>query len=119
MSKKKTGAGQYRHYVKIQKNEPTTNAARQQVDDWKPFCERRCKITPISVTDQYLLDANSEVLISHTIRMRNDSKTRLINEGFLVTFQSRLFEVQSAIDPDECRKEIELRVMERSFTREN
>ena len=117
MKKKQRGAGQYRHFVEIKRNEPTTNAARQQVDEWQLFCERRCRITPVIATEQYTLDANSEVLVSHIIRLRNDPKTKQINEGFLVVFEGRSFEVQSAIDPDGYRKEIELRVTERSFSR--
>lgn len=118
----KAGAGRYKNRLEIQRNEPRT-VNRQRVDNWVPYCTRYGSLKPIRAVERYIATSNNEVLISHTIRLRFDSKTRLINEGFRVKYHpdtdlpERYFAVESVIDPDERRKEIELHVVERSFER--
>ena len=121
-AKKRRGAGRYRHKLLIEQNCPKT-VNRQRVDDWRTYVRRSGSLRPLRAVERYINEAHQEVLISHTIRLRFDSKTAAITESHRVVYSpghnlpKRYFAIKSAIDPDERRREIELHVIERAFER--
>lgn len=109
MSKTKTGAGQYRHFVKFQKNEPTTDAARGQVDVWVAFCERRGKRPAAPATREEIIpDANRSVIHTLTMMFRSDSKTRQLTSRHRAIYQNQQYEIESVSDPDGLAQEVQI-----------
>lgn len=113
-------AGTFRHKLIIERNAATT-VNRQKVDNWAEFIPRKGRIIPVKADERQQADAQQEVLITHRIRLRWDTKTSQITDGdrakYLPGFSrpARYFAILSAIDPDETRREIELEVIERTF----
>lgn len=106
-------AGRYKHRVQIEKNEPTKDEqTRQRVDVWVFWFRRRASIKPARAREVFFEDAKRQQLITHTIRMRSDSRTREITPKHRIRFGTRIFEIEGVTYPDERGIELEIQAIE-------
>lgn len=111
-------AGRYRTPIAIERNQRTTEAG-QRVDSWRSWLNRRGSVRAVSARENAQADVQNTVLISHTIRLRSDSQSRLITPGMRVRIEARktprqILHIESVIDIEERGIELELRCVERA-----
>jgi head-tail adaptor len=109
-------AGEYKHRVIIQKNQPTIDSSRRKVDNWILFAPRKARRPAPSRTAPIVItDANRAEMTSVIFRVRYDSLTAQINSNFQLTHNGRTYKIESAVDPDGDGDEIELTCKAREF----
>lgn len=112
-------AGRYRTPITIERSERETDAAGERVDSWKPWLNRRASVKAISAREQQTKDVGNSVLITHTVRLRNDALTRTIRNDMRLRIEWRatprqILHIESVIDIDDRGIELELRCVERA-----
>jgi head-tail adaptor len=112
----KFAAGDYKHRVIIQKNQPTIDASRRKVDNWILFAPRKARRPAPSRTAPILItDANRAEITSVIFRVRLDSLTAQIDSNFQLVHNGQVYKIESAVDPDGDGDEIELTCKAREF----
>ena len=102
-------AGNYRHRVVFYENEPTTNDARQRVDDWKCFCIRFGRSPKEQAAREEIIpDANRSQIEPLVMYFRSDSRTRQITPRFRASYLDRSYEIETIVDPDGLQKELKV-----------
>jgi head-tail adaptor len=109
-------AGEYKHRITIQKNQPTIDASRRKVDNWILFAPRKARRPAPSRTAPIVItDANRAEITSVIFRVRLDSLTVQIDSNFQLVHEGRIYKIESASDPDGDGDEIELTCKAREF----
>jgi head-tail adaptor len=116
LNRVKFPAGDYKHHVTIQKNQPTIDASRRKVDNWILFAPRKARRpAPSRTTPIVITDANRSEITSVIFRVRLDSMTSQIDSNFQLLYQGKPYKIESAVDPEGDGDEIELTCKAREF----
>lgn len=109
-------AGDYRHRVTIWRNDSsrTANTDGQRPEDAEQFCQRWASVQPVRAAERYLSQQVKHD-VTHEVRMRRDSSTKLIDSSYWITLRdgTRL-DVRSIYDVDQEQRELRLECNERS-----
>lgn len=109
-------AGQYRHRIEIQKNNPTVNSHRQKVDNWETFCIRKARRPrPPRTAPVVVAGVDQSEISTLTLFVRSDSRTQQIDSNFQLLYEGREYKIESAEDLDGLNTEIELTCKVREF----
>jgi len=96
--------GQLRHRISIQTNTPTTNDFNEEVEGWSTDATTWASIEPMSGKE--LVNAQQVVAnITHKIIIRFRSG---IAPQQRILFGSRIFNIESVINPEERNRELQL-----------
>jgi SPP1 family predicted phage head-tail adaptor len=95
------------HKVTIQQATDTLDSAGEPIQTWATYATRSAEVMPMGGREtfrlqQYYADATA------VIRLRYDSLTKAITPEMRVSFDSRIFNIESMINVDELNREIKL-----------
>ena len=103
--------GQLTHQMSLEADTPTRNAKGEAVHDWRELQTVWAKIAPSSAFERSVAAQNSQK-ITHTITVRYHAELGASDVEFSpkhrLIYDSRTFEIQGIIDPDESRRFLEL-----------
>ena len=106
-------AGEYDQRVTICKNVPTTHADGQQVEVESDWIRRWAAVHPVGGGERYG-SQQVQADVTHQIRMRSDTKTRLITpEMWIKLRDGTRLDIKRVVDLELKRIEIEIECNER------
>lgn len=96
-----------RHKITIQSNTRANNAFGEPVETWADYAVRWAEIKAEKGTETFTSD---QEVNKHTalFTIRYDSITKLITEDMRVSFNSKIYDIEAAINYNEMNKEIHL-----------
>jgi len=97
-------SGELRHRVTIQAKSITQNGFGEPVETWSDVATVWASVQPLAGRE-YFQAQQIKADITLRIRMRYRSG---IQPAMRLLFESRVFEIQAVIDPDERHRELEL-----------
>lgn len=97
-------AGELRHRVTIQKNQPIRNSYGEMEDAWINFATVWASIEGISGRE-YFMAHQTQAQTDYRIKMRYIDG---VKPSMRVIYGVRIFNIQSVLDPDGRRKELHL-----------
>lgn len=89
-------AGDYRHQITVQQRSTTQDAAGEQLDAWTTFITRRAAIQRTPGREAFAA-AQDNGRVPTVFEMRYVDG---VTNAMRVVFDSRVFDIKSAIDPD-------------------
>lgn len=101
-----------RSLVTIQTPTQTTDAYGAPTETWATYATRWAEVEPLSGREYFAAQqVASEV--SHKIKLRHDSLTGSITPKMRISWDSRVFDINSVINAGERDREVELMCVER------
>ena len=105
-------AGDLRHSVKVERNNPSLNSYGAEVDNWELFALRRASIEPLRGRE-FFTSKELESEVTHRIKMRWDTKLDTMTTKDRVMYGSQIFDIKSIINPATRNREIEIMAIEK------
>ena len=103
--------GKLRHKITIETPAETQNSIGEPIPAWSTHTTRSASVEPLQGRELYRAkQVDSEVSIR--FRLRHDSLTGAITTKMRVSWDSRLFDIESIINVNERNKEVHLMCVE-------
>ena len=105
-------AGKLRHRVTLQRLTGDRGPAGGVNDAWADIGIRWASVRPLTGRE-WTAAAAANTQVSHDVMLRHDSLTTTLTPRDRLIFESRIFDIQAAIDVEERGREIRLMCVER------
>lgn len=106
-------AGKTNKLVTIQSNTPTRDANGGEVESWGVFAKRWVSIEPLNGREFFTAQQTASE-ITHRVRLRYDQTVKSVNTKMRILFGSRVFDIESVINPRESNVELLLMCREQN-----
>lgn len=105
-------AARLRKKITIQQLTETQDAEGGLVESWATYAIRSASIVPLNGTE-YFQSRQFQNDVNYRIRLRYDSITKDITPKMRISWDSKIFDIESIINPMERNKELVLMCIER------
>lgn len=105
-------SGRLRHRITVQTPTQATDDRGAPTDTWATYATRWAAVEPLSGREYFGAQQIASD-ITHQIRVRHDTVTGAINPKMRISYDSRTFDIESAINTGERDREVVLMCRER------
>ena len=98
-------SGRLNKLITIQQSTQTRDAHGGNVDSWGTYAVRMASIVPMNGRE-YFTARQEASEVSHRVRIRYDSTAGATTPKMRILYGSRVFDIESVINPKEANKEI-------------
>ncbi len=107
MVRKTPLSARLKHKITVQQVTEVQDAYGEPIETFTTFAMRKAKVVTGAATEKYtgFQEQNSYKVV---FIVRYDSTTKMINEKMRISYNAKIYDIESAVDPFEMHKEIHI-----------